>query len=430
MFAQENQETNYTKMFNELFSELEYCNEDEQRKKIEEMNEIINEMNKEEFFYVFTARIFNKIDKMIEEEKLSLEKCILFLKHVRDCNFMKTIFKFYFRYSSLDKRIEEMIIDESEKKKEEKNEKLLDNLCKCYISLSYNFPPELLSICVTCLLKAALNKVESEENQKEVEIALLALSNTNYYEIDKELYLNEIKEIIKYHLEHHNLTHLAYQSAWQFLIYRFIEDKSLEGMIVNELHFTREAGREFEDLTRSVDWKKEKKAKEDIIIERWLQVLDCYFYYCQLRNEEYVGLISSIVRVLRAARENKKEINYQSICSLRNAAEIIDVKINDLLKSEAVDAVLEEIQQPTIVDEITKDLLLFSKYVSMRLKEEEDDEKEEMKRKEAKRKVLEKMEEEGFEDLITSFHNLFDFLNKKYYFDKLSLDISDYFVKI
>ncbi|KAH7828412.1 uncharacterized protein MONOS_15190 [Monocercomonoides exilis] len=109
-------------------------------------------------------------------------------------------------------------------------------------------------MCVSCLLKVTLKKEEDEETQKEVEMALLALSCIySHYEIEQKQYLNEIKEIIHYHQEHHNLTRLAYLYAWEFLILRLNTDKSLNEVIVNELHFIREARREIEDLSKCVD---------------------------------------------------------------------------------------------------------------------------------------------------------------------------------
>eukprot|EP00770_Monocercomonoides_exilis_P012267 MONOS_12209.1-p1 / transcript=MONOS_12209.1 / gene=MONOS_12209 / organism=Monocercomonoides_exilis_PA203 / gene_product=unspecified product / transcript_product=unspecified product / location=Mono_scaffold00659:25674-26405(-) / protein_length=181 / sequence_SO=supercontig / SO=protein_coding / is_pseudo=false len=168
-------ETDNAKMFNELFSELEHCNEDEQRTKIGEMTEVMEEMNKKEFQSVFTTRMFDKIYKMIEEKKMSLKDSLLLLKHMGYCNVLKNMWSSGFNDSEMRRRFEQMIFEE-EKKKEEKNKGLLINLCECYISLSYNFPPRLLSICVPCLLKVAMNKEESEKAQKEVEMALLALS--------------------------------------------------------------------------------------------------------------------------------------------------------------------------------------------------------------------------------------------------------------
>ncbi|KAH7814792.1 uncharacterized protein MONOS_18398 [Monocercomonoides exilis] len=84
---------------------------------------------------------------------------------------------------------------EEDKKKEEKNEKLLVDVCECYLTLDYDLSSELLSICVSCLLKAASKKEESEETRKEVEMALLALNSIGRYEyFAQELYLNEIKK--------------------------------------------------------------------------------------------------------------------------------------------------------------------------------------------------------------------------------------------
>ncbi|KAH7814923.1 uncharacterized protein MONOS_11123 [Monocercomonoides exilis] len=74
----------------------------------------------------------------------------------------------------------------------------------------------LLSICVPRLLNVALEKKENEEAQKEVENALVALSSVwMMNKKTKKMCSNDIKEIIQYHQENHNLTRLAYQSAWQ-----------------------------------------------------------------------------------------------------------------------------------------------------------------------------------------------------------------------
>eukprot|EP00770_Monocercomonoides_exilis_P009607 MONOS_9559.1-p1 / transcript=MONOS_9559.1 / gene=MONOS_9559 / organism=Monocercomonoides_exilis_PA203 / gene_product=unspecified product / transcript_product=unspecified product / location=Mono_scaffold00399:23401-24648(+) / protein_length=314 / sequence_SO=supercontig / SO=protein_coding / is_pseudo=false len=290
-----------TEQFSKLFCEVEHCREDEQKQKIEEMNGLIDEMNKEEFKSVFTEKLFDTIDKMIEEKKLSLESAILLLKHVGYCKVLKKIFLYSFDDSSLSKRMREMMIDENEKKKEI-NEKIITDHCECYLYLKDRTISRLPYACVTCLLKDALKKDETEEAQKEVEMALLALGNIGYWEMKRELYLNEITEIIKYHQEHQNLTQLAYQSAWQFLMNRFSNDKSLEEVIVNELHFAREATKALEDLSKSVDWKKkeegkgEREVKEVLVIERWINDIFCFLYSNTLWNEEIAGLLYSIVQ--------------------------------------------------------------------------------------------------------------------------------------
>eukprot|EP00770_Monocercomonoides_exilis_P002644 MONOS_2627.1-p1 / transcript=MONOS_2627.1 / gene=MONOS_2627 / organism=Monocercomonoides_exilis_PA203 / gene_product=unspecified product / transcript_product=unspecified product / location=Mono_scaffold00055:91722-92453(-) / protein_length=179 / sequence_SO=supercontig / SO=protein_coding / is_pseudo=false len=174
-------EMDVTEKIIELLHELEHCTDSEQKQKIEEMNEIVDGMDEEEFESFFTLKLFNKTDKMIEEEKISMESVFLLLKSVGQHKVLMHSQSYAFHSSSLNKRFEQMIIEE-EKKKEERNEKLLIDLCECTVLLSNEISSELLSIIVTCLLKVALKKDENEETQKEVEIALLALS---YIEICK-----------------------------------------------------------------------------------------------------------------------------------------------------------------------------------------------------------------------------------------------------
>ncbi|KAH7817794.1 uncharacterized protein MONOS_18678 [Monocercomonoides exilis] len=410
-------ETDSTKKFMELFSELEYCIEDDQKQKIEEMNTLMNEMDKEEFKFIFSVELFNKIEEMIEEKKVTLENVILLLSCTGYWMELKDIWCYPFKYSLLNKRLEKMIIDENEKKKEEKNKMLLTDLCKFFVLWNHDdVPDEFLSITVPCLLSAASDKEDSKEAKKEVEIALLALSYIFNNDIDKELYLEEIKEIIQYHQEHRNLTTLAYQSAWQFLINRFWKDKSLEEVITNELHFAREATRELEDLSKSVDWKKKEeervnKTKEVLILIRWLEFDKDYFPYCHSWNEELSGLISRIVQVLRASRDNCKEISRQCINSLREAADKRVVKIDYLLKEGIIVLFFDEIKQSTLDDDILWNCLFFFLNISRRLKEEED-EKEEEEEKTAKRKVFEMMEEEGYEDCVECFNENFHFFEQ------------------
>eukprot|EP00770_Monocercomonoides_exilis_P001758 MONOS_1747.1-p1 / transcript=MONOS_1747.1 / gene=MONOS_1747 / organism=Monocercomonoides_exilis_PA203 / gene_product=unspecified product / transcript_product=unspecified product / location=Mono_scaffold00032:126983-128006(+) / protein_length=322 / sequence_SO=supercontig / SO=protein_coding / is_pseudo=false len=318
--------------FEELFYELEHCREDEQMQKIEEMKRMMDEMNEIEFKSIFTKELFDKIYRMIEEKTLSLESAILLLKHVGYFRELKTIYLESFDYSLLSERMKEMMIDENEKKKDEK---LLVDLCECFTLLNFcSISDELLSIIIPCLLKAASKKEGNEETQKEVEMALLALSHINtFFEIKQELYLNEITEIIKYHKEHHNLTRLAHQSAWQFLINRLYIDKSLKEVIVKELHFAREAARELEDLSKNVDWKRKEESgevtKELHIIRRWLDAIYDYFYFCDLWNEELAGLIGSIVQVFLEARGRCQIIRNECvdvlIIAARNGVEHEDI---------------------------------------------------------------------------------------------------------
>eukprot|EP00770_Monocercomonoides_exilis_P008269 MONOS_8228.1-p1 / transcript=MONOS_8228.1 / gene=MONOS_8228 / organism=Monocercomonoides_exilis_PA203 / gene_product=unspecified product / transcript_product=unspecified product / location=Mono_scaffold00304:46765-48536(-) / protein_length=444 / sequence_SO=supercontig / SO=protein_coding / is_pseudo=false len=402
-------ETNNTKKFTALLNGMEECNEEEQMQKIKEMNEMVDHMNEEEFEFVFTEEPFNKLDKMIEEKKLSMENTILLLKHVGCLKILKNMQIYCFIYSKLRRRFEEMIIEE-EGKKEEKNERLLVDLCECLALLNISIlTDELLSIIMPCLLKVASKKGETEEAQKEVEITLLALSNIGSYNAPKELHLNVIKTIIEHHQEHHNLTRLAYQSAWQFLMNRFYWDKSLEEVIVKELHFAREAARELEDLSKCIDWNRNEEENGRIevhIIRRWLYNIDNYLTSCELWNEEIAGLINCIVQMIRESRDNHKDICNRCLDSLRCAAENRNVEIDDLLKSGAIDAVMEEIHKSTMDDIMIYAFLVFFELISIRLKSKMDNKTDEAKSKATKRKVAEKMEEEGCEDFVISFHRL------------------------
>ncbi|KAH7817031.1 uncharacterized protein MONOS_15021 [Monocercomonoides exilis] len=427
--------TSGTERFNELFCELEHSNEDEQRKKIGEMNEIVEGMDFDELESIFNEETFNKIYKMIEEKKMTMENVILLLKHAGYLKTLKNVWNPCFDSSSLNKRFEKMIFEEEKKK--EKNEKLLVDLCGCYLLLGNQFNSELTLIYVPCLLKAASVKEENEEAQKEVEMALLTLSNINeYIEVKQELYLKEITEIIKHQQEQRNLTKLAYQCAWLFFINRFFHDYSLEDTITAELHFVGEAARELEELTRCIDWKnkeenekRRKATKEEITLIRWVETCTYYFLSCRLWNEEYVELLSRIVQIIHAAGDNHREIGNLCISSLRYAAENRDVKVEDLLKGGAIDAILEEIQRQTLNEAIVNDCFQFLVNVSRKLKEKNKDEREEEERKALNRKVFEKMEEEGYEDVLTSFHETLKIFNRRYYHG-LSLKFSDYLVNV
>ncbi|KAH7830224.1 uncharacterized protein MONOS_17037 [Monocercomonoides exilis] len=420
--------------FTELFDKLEGCKEEEQMQKIEEMNELMEEMNENEFISVISIGMFEKMHKMIEEKKMTMKNAFYLMEHIGHCKELKGIFITSFYLSKLYYFVQKMIINEIEKK-EEKNEKILADLCECYLLLSPGVSSELLSISVPCLLKVALRKEESEETRKEVEMALLAVSNAGYWSVEQKLYLNEIKEIVLFHQKHHNLTHLAYQSIWLYLIYRLDFDKSLEREIVFKLHFLREVKREMEELTRCVDWKRKEKERggkvteDELILMRWFKTLGIYFSKYRSKNEEFDGFIDSIVKVLRAARENKREISNKCIYTLREAAKNESVRIDDLLKEGAVEAVLEEIQQSASICKSTCYCLRFFLNISRRLREKTDNEMEEVNRKAMKMEIFEKMEEGGYEDAIASFHEIFGFLNNKFY-GGLSLNISDYSVNV
>ncbi|KAH7818753.1 uncharacterized protein MONOS_5292 [Monocercomonoides exilis] len=424
-----------SEQFSKLLHELECCGEDEKKQKMEEMKRVMEELDYGEFKSVFTKELFDKIHQMIEKKKLSMENALKLLKQMGYCKALKYFSSRSFGESSLGKRFEKMMIDENEKKEEKDVNHLID-LCECYLLLEGLFSSKYHSIYMPFLLKVASKKEESKEVQKEVEMALLALVNTFRHSIKKELYLSEIVEIIKRHQEFNNLTRLACSSAWVFLINRVYSDKSLEKVIVDELHFARDATRELEHLSKCVDWKREKEerkgkeTKEELIIFGWICTITCYLSWCKLRNEELTGLIVGIADILFAAKDNYQKISNVCIDLFKVALRKEAVKAEGLLSCGVVDAVLEGIQQPTLNDYFAFDGLRILKKISKSLKGKKRDEIEEVKGKEAKKKVFKKLEEEGYEDTITSFHKIFGFLNIRFWQTDLSLNISDYLVNV
>ncbi|KAH7816677.1 uncharacterized protein MONOS_18211 [Monocercomonoides exilis] len=416
------QTTSVTERFNELFSELERCNKSEQRKKIGEANEIADRMNDDEFCSIFEVEIFNKISKMIEEKKMSMENAILLLKHIGYCKVMKCAWIFGFEKSSLNDRFEKMIIEESENK-DKKNEKILIDLCECNLLLNYWFDSKLLSICVPCLLNFASKKEEIEEIQKEVEMDLLALSCIGeYFFIERKLYLNELMEVIRYHQEHQNLTQLAYQSAWDFLINRFCQDRGSEKAVANELCLAREATKELERLVKQVDLKRRegktngKEMKEMATLMRWLGSLNSFFRKCKLWNEEFVGLFRCISTLLRISRDNYRNIQMQCFYIFESLAENRTLHIDAFLNGGVIDAALEEASKSNVNFTQMKGCMMIAKDLSERLKNKKENGKKMTKLRSLKRKLFDKFEEEGFEDLMEGFYVLLGDWRKRVFY--------------
>ncbi|KAH7822051.1 uncharacterized protein MONOS_6818 [Monocercomonoides exilis] len=434
-YEEENREIPPKEKFLYLLNDLRIFTEDEQKQKIEEMNELIDEISEDEFESVLSKEIFDKIYEMIEKKKLSMGNAILLLKRIEYCTLLKRIWNEDYHLSLLRKMIKKMMKEE-ERKKEKKNEMLLVDLCECYaMPQEYEMPKELLDVCVPCLLKVALNKERSKEAQREVEMALITLNCIYSFEvIEKEMFLNEIKEIIQYHQEHHNLTWLAYQSAWQFLIERLYNNNNLKRAVVNELRFVKEATNELEELTKYVNWKKEKgqkETKEIRILKRWQCLISVNFCDCRSDKNECVDLIECIIRLYWAARDTYAEIVKKCFDIFAEMMRQLQLSViaDYFLKGGAFGFALWEIQQSTLNDEISCGCMRFFLETSISLKSKMANETDEAKRKVIKKETLDKMEEEGYEDAIASFHKKFDYLNSCY-FSRLAKNIADYFVNI
>ncbi|KAH7829707.1 uncharacterized protein MONOS_4074 [Monocercomonoides exilis] len=293
---------------------------------------------------------------------------------------------------------------------------------------------EIVLISVPYLLKVALNKEKSEETRKEVEMALLALRNIDKFTYLKEkLYLSEIKEIIQYHQEQRNLTRLAYQSAWQFLMYRFLSDELFKRVIENELHFGREVIRELEELNALVDWKrkdKEEKTKEEILIKRWLKVLykcRCYFY--MMLKEEFVKLLELVTRLYWETKDCDYSMRKLCITLLKFLTDENITSDSVVSESGVVDIALGELQEPTLDHGIIEICLRILSILSVRLNKWTDKELAKAEWKKIQIGMFEKMEEEGYEDYITSFHETLSLLSTRIWL-RIYEKSFDYYINI
>ncbi|KAH7825724.1 uncharacterized protein MONOS_17423 [Monocercomonoides exilis] len=421
-----------TKSFSKLFSELEDCNEDEQKVKIEEMNGLMNEMEEDEFFSVFNKQLFDRMNILIDKKKIATKDSVLMLKHIGYRKELKSIWMCNFENSLLCERIEKMIVDE-DMKKEENDEKLHIDACECYLFLNNTFSNEHLSICIPCLLKVASDKEKNKEALKEVEMALLALSGiSDNHIICHELYLNEIAEILIYHQHHSNLTRLAYQSAWRFLLNRLVDDESSEEIIVSKLHFIDEATKELEELAKNVSGKRneeERRRQEMIeydIIKRWIIVFDHLFMNFKSWNVEYAGLVRCLAGLIKPLRDNKQETSNLLIYLFYVIAQDQIVSVDELQKEGVIDQILEEINQKTINKTAVRNCLKIFSEISRGLKGELDNETKKAERNFIKMKIIEKMEEKGFEDIIMSLNDITQNTDGRNF--ELPFNYIDYFV--
>eukprot|EP00770_Monocercomonoides_exilis_P014690 MONOS_14636.1-p1 / transcript=MONOS_14636.1 / gene=MONOS_14636 / organism=Monocercomonoides_exilis_PA203 / gene_product=unspecified product / transcript_product=unspecified product / location=Mono_scaffold01038:15906-16511(+) / protein_length=202 / sequence_SO=supercontig / SO=protein_coding / is_pseudo=false len=177
------------------------------------------------------------------------------------------------------------------------------------------------------------------------------------------------------------------------------------------MHFAREAIGEMEELIKCVEWKRKEKeeeerrieAKEVFAIMRWLQLYDSYIYVGETGDEELAGLVGSIARVFREAMCNYTKICDRCINSFRNVVMNKAVNAEALLNGRSVGAVLEEVKQFIVIRPQFIDRINFFKELWARLWEGAEKEKVERKRKELKRKVFDMLEEEGYEEIITTY---------------------------
>eukprot|EP00770_Monocercomonoides_exilis_P004692 MONOS_4670.1-p1 / transcript=MONOS_4670.1 / gene=MONOS_4670 / organism=Monocercomonoides_exilis_PA203 / gene_product=unspecified product / transcript_product=unspecified product / location=Mono_scaffold00126:89428-90290(-) / protein_length=255 / sequence_SO=supercontig / SO=protein_coding / is_pseudo=false len=253
-------------------------------------------------------------------------------------------------------------------------------------------------------------------------------------EIEQELHLSEIKEIIQYHQEHHNLTRLACQSAWDFFVGRLNNEEDLGDEIEKELHFVKEATRELGELTRCVDWKRneeeQEKTKEVQIIRRWLDSVQAYIYFCyDLQKEESDCLTECVARLYRAVKNTNKRMCDKSIKMFGRMINSDESSSSVFGATKAAGCVLEEMQRTTLNHDIVVNCLEIFSSFSRRMQGEMEEEWEEEELKKMKRGIFEGLEEEGYEDTMTSYHETFSFFNTTYYAE-FSENLNNFFVSV
>ncbi|KAH7818591.1 uncharacterized protein MONOS_8557 [Monocercomonoides exilis] len=207
-----------------------------------------------------------------------------------------------------------------------------------------NISEEILSICICSLLKVALTEEENEEIRKEEEMALLSLSNVGVTtEAKKELYLNEITEIINRHQKLRYLSPLAYQSAWEFLINRYSKEKELAKLISKRLKFVEEAMKELEEQTTCMSWKEKggerKESRESITIMRWCILISRFMTCCKSNELTHFEMIRCVVKTIQKAEGNYVEIDVECIRILKFIMPNGREAVYDLLKGGAIDII-------------------------------------------------------------------------------------------
>ncbi|KAH7831259.1 uncharacterized protein MONOS_3893 [Monocercomonoides exilis] len=356
---------------------------------------------------------------MIKENILNFGNALVILKHMGFCKTINGIKSSGFTDSSLGTRFAMMIVEEN-KKKEGINKQLLIDLCECYLLLNDKFSSELRSICGPCLFYVASNKSEREEVKTEVEMSLLALAKL---EGSKEncSYLDVIDEIIKYHQKHHNLTRLAYQSAWSFLVGYLYSKDYLKVEIMYKMHFARESTSELEELLKRNNLVKKEKSLEEMkevrIIGNWVKILiEVAYHGCNMSRKIFVGLFSLIARLYKATKGFERKISDDCINLFCEVIKLNENPLPVLVRSGATGCVLEEMSQSTLHDNALMDCLQFLHSQSEIITEgifEDFDETE----WNFKRELFDILEEDGYEDLITSSCCANLFLINEYWFE-------------
>eukprot|EP00770_Monocercomonoides_exilis_P000517 MONOS_514.1-p1 / transcript=MONOS_514.1 / gene=MONOS_514 / organism=Monocercomonoides_exilis_PA203 / gene_product=unspecified product / transcript_product=unspecified product / location=Mono_scaffold00008:119626-120946(+) / protein_length=346 / sequence_SO=supercontig / SO=protein_coding / is_pseudo=false len=317
----------------------------ERRQKIREMAGLVGGMSKKELGMVSKKEVFDEIEKMVGEKKISFEEVVPLMKQIGCWRMLNDKKNPNFYSSALCKRFE-LAIGEEEKKTEGKNEKWLSELCEWMEA----------RICV-----------------------------------------DGLSGIIRRHEEHGNLTDVTCQTAWDLLVLQLKrKEAGLEDVIEGELHFAEETASELEELMGYVNWTEMEKEKEKKKKEKKRRK------ECRLCSKECVGLVGCVVQLDRTTKFCEEDMFLNYIEKVEFLMRLESVLIAVLVGGGAVDIDLEGLSQPTLEYLATEHCLGFVSKMLKKLRERTNSDEES-----TRRWACEKLESEGCEEMILCFMKSF-----------------------
>ncbi|KAH7819656.1 uncharacterized protein MONOS_17929 [Monocercomonoides exilis] len=332
------------------------------------INESSGKLRVERFFELISGlRNFNNTDQKVIIKELEL------VMKAMDKNELE---------GALTVGVFELMIFEEMSKKEGKSERLLIDLCECYYLLSDDNINEKMAPSITsCLLKVASNEERSINIQKEVEMALLALSEGSRGTLVKGSQpLEEMIDIIYHHNDHRNLTQLAFQSAWRFMINNWHRNSNSQIVVVASMIFLTVVKRELKELIKCVDWKREDEGREKIrsepkatqMIIRWLDVLGNFFIMCDKWDDDFNEVVRFVVELFRTARDNEQEISEMCTHALKMLARSKNSSVDIFEKCGVSEMISQEINCRDSNDKITENCTVILLLISAKSKDKAD----------------------------------------------------------